>query len=110
MKELSKKEWSLRAAVSVAILVIVILIGILLIFSAYVAKRNLVVTGYGEQTIRIAQTVASAIDPVRFTQTIESGEADEYWHEVKALLDRTINNTGVMFIYTLLPGYDESIT
>jgi len=110
MKALLQKEWSLKSVVSCAILIIVILVGCLMIISTYISKRNLVVTGYGEQTIRIAQTVASAIDPVRFTQTIASGEPDEYWHEVKALLDRTINETGVMFIYTLLPGYDESIT
>ena len=110
MKVFRKKEWSLKAAVSCAILLIVILIGSLMVFSAYIAKRNLVVTGYGEQTIRVAQTVASAIDAERFTRTVESGEADEYWHEVKALLDSTINETGVMFIYTLLPGYDDVIT
>jgi len=110
MKTLTKKNWSLKSAVSCAILIIVILIGVLLMVSSYVAKRNLVVTGYGEQTIRIAQTVASAIDTERFTGTIESGETDEYWFEVKALLDRTINTTGVMFIYTLLPGYDDEIT
>ena len=110
MMKLSRKNWSLRSAVSYAILVIVVLIGVLLMVSAYLAKRNLVVTGYGEQTIRVAQTVASALDPDKFTQTANSGVQDEYWHEVKDLLDRTINTTGVMFIYTLLPGYDDTIT
>ena len=110
MKVFTKKELSLKSVVSCAILFIVILIGLLMIVSAYISKRNLVVTGYGEQTVRLAQTLASAIDPERFSKTIESGEQDEYWYEVKALLDRTINETGVMFIYTLLPGYNDTIT
>jgi len=105
-----KKELSLKSVVSSAILIIVILIGLLLIISTYISKRNLIITAYGEQTVRIAQTVASAIDPVRFSQTAGLDEPDEYWHEVKALLDRTINSTGVMFIYTLLPYYGEDIT
>ncbi|MCL2820723.1 MAG: SpoIIE family protein phosphatase [Oscillospiraceae bacterium] len=110
MNTVPKKGLSLKIAVMCAILVIVLLIGTLMTISAYLAKQNLVITGYGEQTIRLAQTVASAIDPVRFTQTIEAGEVDDYWHEVKEFLDRTINETGVMFIYTLLPGYSDEIT
>jgi len=101
---------SLKSVVSWAILIMVILIGLLLIITTYISKRNLIITAYGEQTVRVAQTVASAIDPERFSKTIEAGETDEYWYEVKALLDRTINETGVMFIYTLLPGYDDEIT
>ena len=111
MKAVSKKGISLKAAVTCAILAIVVLMGLLMTIFSYAVKQQLIVTGYGEQTIRIAQTVASTIDPERFTLTIEKGEADEYWHEVKSLLDRIINETGVMFIYTLLPGYeDEMIT
>ena len=107
----SKKKISLKTAVTCAVLVIVILIGSLMTIFSYIVKRNMIVTGYGEQVTRLAQTVASAIDPDLFAQTAEDGApAGEYWYEVKGLLDRIINETGVMFIYTVLYGGDDEVT
>ncbi|MCL2627961.1 MAG: SpoIIE family protein phosphatase [Oscillospiraceae bacterium] len=98
-------------AVSCAVLIIVILIGSLMTIFSYIVKRNLIVTGYGEQVRRLAQTVSSAIDPDRFAQTAEAGApAGEYWQDVKDLLDRILNETGVMFIYTVLYGPEDEIT
>jgi len=111
MKRKTETGLSLKMAVSCAVLIIVILIGSLMTIFSYIVKRNLIVTGYGEQVMRLAQTVSSAIDPDLFAQTAEAGvPAGEYWYEVKDLLDRIINETGVMFIYTVLNGGDDEIT
>jgi len=110
-KTRTQKGLSLKTAVTCAVLVIVILIGSLMTVFSYIVKRNMIVTGYGEQVTRLAQTVASAIDPDLFAQTAEAGApAGEYWFDVKDLLDRIINETGVMFIYTVLYGGNDEIT
>jgi len=102
-----KKGLSLRVSVACVILLIVVLTSTFMSYFSFITSRDMTVQSFGEKAKRIAQTVASAIDPDRFNHIVETMEKDDYWHTVQALLNRAINKTDVQFIYTLFPKNED---
>ena len=105
----SKRFISLKASVAFVILLIVVLTSASISFFSYITSRDKIVRSSGEQAMRMAQTIASAIDSERFAHIVATGEPDAYVSSVQGLLDRALNKTDVQFIHTLFPGYADGL-
>ncbi|MCL2236396.1 MAG: hypothetical protein FWB98_08165, partial [Defluviitaleaceae bacterium] len=103
---MTKKGLPLRLLVPGVILLVIILCSLFMTIYSYFAHHNATVESYGTQAMRMAQTLASVIEPEGFARIVETRVQDDYWHQVQDALDRIINETGVQFVYALFPTYD----
>jgi methyl-accepting chemotaxis protein len=69
----------------------------------YAVNRNALIDQYGDKAMMMAISVAQAIDPVLYAQTIASGEQDEYWHKLKSYMDNVRTEARLLWLYTLFP-------
>jgi len=105
-----KIKRSISTSVTILILALVILCGGSIGFMGYMINRNMVINSYATQSMVKAQTIASGINTERFTHIMETGEKDDYWYEIKSFIDRSHEETGVLYLYILFPEYGDEIT
>jgi len=81
-----------------------LLLGITITIFGYFIYRNSSIEYHSEKVINIADTVASIIDPVLFSDSILNAEPDEYWHYVKRQIDTIITRVDSLeFLYIIVP-------
>ena len=55
----------------------------------------------GQRALDIAKSLETVIDAEAFVRIMETGEKEEYWYQVKAMLDETKVKTGVQYLYII---------
>ncbi|MDR2898947.1 MAG: HAMP domain-containing protein, partial [Clostridiales bacterium] len=99
---------SLTMQVNILVLLVIILSCGSICFLSYYLAKDMAIQNVSHEAMSVAQTVASSIDSERFQKIVDSGVEDDYYESTGELLDKTITNTGALFLYVLLGEYTDS--
>ena len=69
--------------------------------AGFLYYQNEVIYQEGVRALGIAQTLESSIDEEKFAHVMNTLEKDEYWYELKTLLDEVKSETGVRYLYLI---------
>ncbi|MDL2294632.1 methyl-accepting chemotaxis protein [Ruminococcaceae bacterium OttesenSCG-928-D13] len=105
-----KVRQSLAIQISAILLCMVVLCAVLVGVSSTILYRGDNVDSNADRALAVAQSVAALVNADKFTEIMASGEANDYWYEVKAILDDIKKRTDVKYLYVLDSNYGDTMT
>ena len=105
-----KKRLSISATIVILILAALVFNSTFMVLLSWRENRSVILAQNAEKAMMVAQTMAAQIDPVRYEAIVLNGEVDEYWYEVRDILDAVATYINALYAYVLITHDSNVVT
>lgn len=109
MNKKKSRYTSIVTSISILICAMVLISNTVVGVVSYILYRNESVTTHGNEALATANSVAAVIDADKFSEMLEANEDNEYWHEMKAIVNNLLISNQLTYLYILDIEYGASI-
>lgn len=105
---MKKRRFGLRAKFTVLFLLFAVAIMVSVGIMTYNSYRDAMMKKYADEAIKIAKLAASYLDGDEILRYSQTGEKDAEWERLKEILDNIKEQTGVIYLYVIVPVSENS--